>query len=158
MVSHQPEVFISYSHDDQEWLNEIKKMLAPFQARGLDIWDDHDIPSGAHWKEAIKKALVRTKVAVLLVSKNFLSSDFIRNHELPSLLKAEEKNGLTVLWVPVSYCAYAVTEIGEYQSVHDPEQPLTKLKNDGQDKLDAALVHIAQEIDKAAFKRSAARP
>jgi len=60
---------------------------------------DRRIETGARWKEQIRNALGRARVAVLLVSRPFLASDFIEKHELPELLGAEK--GLSVVWIPV---------------------------------------------------------
>jgi formylglycine-generating enzyme required for sulfatase activity len=148
------QVFISYSHADSEWLRRLQIMLAPLQRQGtLDVWADTRIQAGQIWKEEIEKALARAKVAVLLVSPDFLASDFIAKHELPPLLEAARKEGLTILWVPLRYSLYKVTDIARYQAAYDPRTPLSTLMAAQQD---AALVQIAEAL--MAIKRSPSRP
>jgi len=80
---------------------------------------------------------------VLLVSPDFLASDFIGTVELPTLLDAEEREGVTILWVPISASAYKVTEIAGYQAAHNPAQPLDTLSPAEQN---LALVEICKQI------------
>jgi len=145
------QVFISYSHQDQQWLTKLQKHLKPMirNNQNMVVWDDTKIQPGANWREEIEKALAAAKVAVLLVSPDFLASDFIADNELPPLLDAAEAEGLTIIWIPLTYSGYEETEIEKYQSAHPPNKPLDSL-NPAQE--NQAWVKICQQI-KAAILR-----
>jgi hypothetical protein len=139
--------FISYSHRDQRWLDELEVMIRPLVVdSGLSIWSDKHITPGADWRSSIEKALSEATVAVLLVSPHFLVSDFIRKHELPPLLEAARRRNLQILWIPVRDCLYEHTPIATYQSAYPTASPLAKLSGH---KRDQAFKTIAKEIEKA---------
>jgi len=138
------QIFISYSHKDRQWLDKLLTMLKPLQRQGfIKIWSDTLIRPGTKWREEINQALMSAKIAVLLVTPDFLASDFIAKDELPPLLEAAEKEGLTVLWVAVSYSMYKVTEIGSYQALNNPAEPLDSLPPF---RINQELVSIAEKI------------
>ena len=56
---------------------------------------------------------------MLIVSGNFLASEFIVNKELPRLLRAAREEGLTIFWIYVSTCLYELTDISDFQAAHD---------------------------------------
>jgi hypothetical protein len=149
------QVFISYSHKDNEWLEKFRTMLKPLvRNESISVWDDRKITAGAIWREEIKSALAAAKVAVLLVSPNFLGSDFIAQNELPPLLEAAKNEGLVIVWVCVSSCLYDETEIKDYQAAHDISKPLDSLTQAEQS---SVLTHVCKQI-KAAQATSRARP
>jgi internalin A len=94
--------FISYSHQDQSYLAELQQHLALFQCRGwVDTWADTQIQPGQDWFAQIQHALATAKVTIFLVSPAFLASEFIARYELPPLLEAAQREGVT-LWVTTS--------------------------------------------------------
>jgi hypothetical protein len=150
------QVFISYSHKDQPWLDRLQTMLKPLVRSGaISVWAEPSIQPGDRWKEELQKALASTKVAVLLVSENFLGSDFIAREELPPLFTAAEQGKVKILWVYLSYCLYEATPIGEYQAVHEIKQPLDELPAVTQNRV---LRDVAQAIQMAYTHGGPLRP
>jgi len=138
--------FVSYSHEDKMWLEKLQVHLKPYTRNAsVTIWDDTKIRGGAEWQQEIEQALGAAKVAVLLVSPSFLASDFIAEQELPPLLEAAEREGLKILWIPISHSAYRETRIGDYQAAAgcDPDHPMSSLSGPEQDR---AFVAVCEEI------------
>ena len=119
------QVFVSYSHKDAKWLGELKKFLTPLvRDQPIEIWEDTKLRAGDKWLPGIEGALSSAKVAVLLVSANYLASDFIASREMPPIFEAQTREGLRIIWIPISASAYAVTPIKNFQAASDPARPL----------------------------------
>lgn len=112
----QDQVFISYSRKDKKWREELEKHLKPFLRNGIiSGWSDQQIEPGSNWFAEVQSALTDSRIAVLLVSPDFLDSDFIHEHELGPLLKKAEQDGTMILWIPVRSSAYKQTPLKNYQ-------------------------------------------
>lgn len=119
-------VFISYSRKDMGFFEAFRKNLSPAELNDLLVWSDQTIEPGTKWETTLREALGKARVALLLVSDNFIDSKYIRTKELPVILAAAEKGELKVFWVPIT--------AGMYDSVHldqievapgcDPKYPL----------------------------------
>jgi hypothetical protein len=104
-------IFICYSHEDHEWRKLIVEHLALLEIteeEGLKAWSDTDIVAGEQWPQKIEDALKQACVAILLVSRSFFSSEFIKNKEIPALLQrySEGKGDLKIIPIIASDCAW----------------------------------------------------
>jgi hypothetical protein len=104
-------VFVSYSHDDRDWLARFLLHIAVLQRRDLvDVWSDARMVAGAEWEEEIENSLSAARVAVLrLVSPAFLASEYIWSHEMPRIV-AHSKDGMAILPLIVRPCAWRLAE------------------------------------------------
>jgi formylglycine-generating enzyme required for sulfatase activity len=147
-ASVQPErrqLFISYSHRDGEWVERLRRMIKPLEQRyGLERWDDSRIQAGGLWRQEIEQALASASVALLLVSADFLASDFVARSELPPLFRAAKEKGLRILWVPLRPSLWKhIPEIEQYQAVIPPGRTLAEMAEVEQER---AFVQIAELI------------
>lgn len=139
-------VFISYSHSDLEFLTDIKRHFKPFNSN-IDYWDDSKILPGQKWKDEIKNAISECKVAILLVSTDFLGSDFIATDEIPPLLNAAEENGAVILIVILKPCLFEEFEhLNKFQAMNSPSRPIIKMDYVEREELYVNLVRQTKRI------------
>ena len=137
-------IFVSYSHMDQHWLDRLLVHLRPLERKGrLELWSDRQIRAGDEWREEIKKAINSCQAAVLLISADFMASDFIYNDELTPLLEAGKKRGVRIIPILVSSSYYEDSTLSKFQAVNDPSEPLDIL-NKGQQ--EASLVKVYRAV------------
>jgi tetratricopeptide (TPR) repeat protein len=140
-------VFVSYSHKDKQWLQDLRTMLAPLVRAGVvDVWWDGAIKPSQRWREEIEAALASARVAVLLVSPHFLASDFIVDEELSYLLEAARQHRVKILWALLAPCLYEQTPLQSFQALHDLARPLNALRGAARGN---ALKAICQRIAEA---------
>ncbi len=150
-------VVISYSHADEKWRDYLKTFLKPLiTQKRLRIWDDTAIDAGGLWRDEIARFFGAASVAILLVSQDFLASDFIAKQELPQLTERARKKGMLLLWIAVSPSTYELDPVlKELQALNDPKNPLAKLSKTGRED---ALVDISKKIAAAIDQVAASRP
>lgn len=139
-------MFISYSHADAKWLGRLRVHLKPLEVAGVvDVWDDTRIRAGAIWEQEIRDALADAAVAVLLISADFLASDFVRDTELPALLRAAETDGATVLPIIISPCRFTRDKaLSRFQTINAPSRPLSAMSRHEQEEL---LVKLTNTVE-----------
>lgn len=137
-------VFISYSHKDRRYLDRLQIHLRPYEREGLvDRWDDTRLQSGANWREEIANAIEHARLAILLVSADFLASDFIATNELPPLLESAQARGTKILPVIVGPSSFKNSAISQFQAVNDPSKPLAALPTHKRDEI---WVKLAEDV------------
>jgi hypothetical protein len=104
-------IFISYSHKDGKWKDRLVTQLKVLALEGFcDVWDDRKIDVGDDWKPGIENALNQADIAILMVSADFLVSNFIRTEEVPRILERRKTEGLWVIPVFVKPCPWEKVE------------------------------------------------
>lgn len=148
-------VFISYSHQDAKWLARLRVHLKPLERdHKIDIWDDTRIEIGAQWRDEIREAMRTAKVAVLLISADFLASDFIATDELPPLLSAAEQEGAVIMPLILSPSRFTEdARLSKFQTANDPRKPLSGMDRTARE---SVLVKLSEAIEDAL--RGPARP
>lgn len=138
--------FISYNRKDRKYLDVLHAHLAYDARTGtIDFWDGSRIPPGSRWREEIEKALAATRIAVLMVSADFLASDFIANNELPPLLKAEAEGGALIYCVILRPCVFNYTELAQFEAINPPSRPLSTMNEAEQEDVWVKLANLIRQ-------------
>ncbi|HPE71875.1 MAG TPA: toll/interleukin-1 receptor domain-containing protein [Candidatus Competibacter sp.] len=134
-------IFISFSHKDRSYRDELVPALEAVAAIRDRVWfDQKGIDVGDRFHPEIQRALAESKVGILLVSNHFLTSDYITRHELPFLLRQAERGALKLGILHVSAVAKAALSVtveidGKPRTVNlvdtigvnSPAEPLDKM-------------------------------
>jgi small GTP-binding protein len=100
-------IFISYSHKDETYKDELVTMLAGLQSNGvIDAWHDRRIEAGDEWYKSIQDAMDDCDLSLLLVSPDYLASRFIQEEEQPRLLLRRQEMQLRVIPIIVRPCKW----------------------------------------------------
>jgi len=118
-------VFVCYSHKDFKAKERFDVFISPYKdTKDIDFWVDTRIKSGQDWLGEIEKAIMSAKIAVLLISADFLASDFIRKYELPTLLDKAKDDGTAILAVYLSPCDHESFGLSRFQFINPLNRPL----------------------------------
>ena len=151
-MSQRTTVFVSYSRTDSRWLQRLQIHLKPLARRGdFVLWDDTRIDPGDRWRPAIRDAIERAAAAVLLISADFLASDFVVSEELPTLLEKAETSGARIIPIIVQPCRLSNhPELAKFQSLNSPSKPLSKLSDV---EVEEVFVSAAEQVERVVEAR-----
>ncbi len=148
-ASTQPLVFISYSHKDEKWRERLHLFLKPAEQSGsISVWDDRRIHLGDEWNTAIDEAIAQASVAVLLISPEYLASEWVSMKEIPDLLKRQQQGSLRIIPILLKPCNWNEADwLSTIQIFPSDGKPIAGRSKNTQDKLfkDVAdyIVHFA---------------
>ncbi|MGQ3284434.1 toll/interleukin-1 receptor domain-containing protein [Bosea sp. (in: a-proteobacteria)] len=123
--------FISYSHEDSNILDRLKVHFKPIEKKyNFLVWDDKRLRAGDKWKVEIEKNLDQADVIVILLSADFLASNFVMDFEYPKALSAAVDRGAKIVVLIVGPCLYDEFDIAEFHFVNDPKETLQDVQAD----------------------------
>ena len=140
-----PTVFISYSHKDEAWKDRLVSHLGVLQHEGLlDLWDDRRIGAGEDWEKEIEEAMAKANVAILMVSRHFLTSNFILEEEVPRLMERRKEEGVRIFPIIAEPCAWKQVKWLSRMNLRPKDgKPLS---GGNKHQIDTDLVAIAEEV------------
>lgn len=104
-IKNMKKVFISYSHEDVVEKQRLMTFLKPLERSGkINIWQDLKLKAGVKVQPEILDKLDEADIVIMLVSQDFIGSDFIYDHELQIAMKKRIQNKVKILPILVSDC------------------------------------------------------
>lgn len=139
------EVFFSYAHEDEKLRDELAKHLKLLQRQGvISAWHDRQIIAGTEWGSEIDENLETAQVILLLVSADFLASDYCYDVELKRAMERHEAKEARVIPIILREVDWHGAPFGKLQALPKNAEPVTNWQN-----LDQAFADIARGIRRA---------
>ncbi len=146
-------LFFSYSHADEALRDQIEKQLAMLKRQGvIETWHDRRIGAGEEWAAAIDQHVETDDIILLLVSLDFLASDYCYDREMLRALDRHEAGEAVVIPVILRACEWHGAPFGKLQAVPKNGTPVTLMPD-----LDSALLEVAQAVRAASSRLATSR-
>lgn len=118
-------IFFCYAHEDEKLLEKLIKQLKPLQRKGLiDLWYDGDISAGTEWEPAIGERLNTAEIILLLVSSDFMNSDYCYGIEMLQALERHERGEARVIPVILRSINWQLAPFGKLQALPKDGKPV----------------------------------
>ena len=111
-------VFVSYTHADEAFKNDLLKHLEPLRRQNLiDAWHDRKLKPGEEWDKVISTNLETADIILLLVSIDFINSKYCYDVELECALERHQSNQARVIPVILRTCMWQQTPFASLQAL-----------------------------------------
>lgn len=138
------EVFFSYSHRDEALRDELAKHLSIMRRQGIiDAWHDRQITAGSEWAGEIDAHLNSAQIILLLISSDFLASDYCYDIELKRAMERHEAGTACVIPIILKPVDWHGAPFGKLQALPKNAQAITTWNNQ-----DEAFLNVAQGLRK----------
>ena len=139
-------IFCCYARKDQPLLKELKSHLMPLQREGLIIlWADTDIDAGMEWEEEINKHLNTAQIILLLVSSDFIASEYCYGKEMTRAMERHKAGEAQVVPIILRPVLWENTPFGKLQALPTGARPVIGSTWHNQD---MAFYNITEGIQK----------
>lgn len=139
-------LFFSYSHKDEELRNELDKHLSILKRQNIiSVWHDRCIVGGSDIDHTINNHLKNSNIILLLVSSDFLASDYCYDKEMIFAMDMHETRKAVVLPVILRPCDWHGATFGKLMATPKDGKPIVKFPT-----LDEAFLEVTNEIKRIA--------
>jgi hypothetical protein len=145
-VASEPiEVFISYSHKDEDLKDELYIHLANLTRQNkIKPWQDRAIEAGTEWDAEIKARLESAGVILLLITPRFIASEYCFDKEMQRAMERHAAGTARVIPIIMKPCDWQDTPFSKLQVLPKDAKPVTSWSDQ-----DEALLNVVQGIRKA---------
>jgi TIR domain/CHAT domain len=143
------EIFFSYAHEDENLRHELAKHLKLLERQKvIKAWYDRDITAGNDWKSEIEKQLNSVQIILLLISSDFLASDFCWSVELDRAMQRHEAKEARVIPIILREVDWHSAPFGKLQALPKDGKAVTNWPNRDQAFTDIArgISRVVQEL------------
>jgi hypothetical protein len=124
------EILCCYARKDQEYLKELKNHLHPLERQSrIKLWADTDINAGMKWEEEIKAHLDTANIILLLVSADFMKSEYCYGVELKRAIERDERGEARVIPILLRPVLWKVPPLNKLQVLPTNALHVTGWKN-----------------------------
>lgn len=124
------EVFFSYAHEDEEFRDGLEKHLSILKRQGvISAWHDRRINAGTDWRGQISAHIDSASIILLMISSDFLSSDYCYDVEMKHALKRREAGEVHVIPVILRPCDWQGAPFGKLQPLPKDGKPVTEWRS-----------------------------
>jgi internalin A len=135
-------VFFSYSHKDEVLRDELETHLKLLQRQGvISTWHDRKILPGSEWDREIDRDLERARIILLLVSADFMASDYCWDTEVQMAMQRHESKQAFVIPIMLRSCDWKNAPFAKLQGLPRDMKAVTLWKD-----RDAAWTNVASGI------------
>lgn len=128
------EVFCCYARNDLPLLIELKKHLSSLEREKLiSLWADVNINAGAQWEEEIHRHLNTAQIILLLVSPDFIASEYCYSIEMQQAMRRHDRGEARVIPIILRPVYWQKTPFGKIQALPKDASPITSGKWHHQD-------------------------
>jgi hypothetical protein len=138
-------IFIAYCREDQKDLEELhKELIGIKEICPVSTWYDRDINAGDVWEDELKQNLETAKIILLLITRDFLSSDYCMKVEFKRAMERHKSGDARVIPIILRDCSWKNhPEIKKLQILPSDGVSIDKYEN-----RDTAFVKIADGLRK----------
>lgn len=148
------EIFYSYSDKDREYIDKLENHLSTLKKQGaISCWHHHAITAGREVEKEIDTHLSRAEIILLLVSSDFLASDYCYDTELKRAMQRHQKGESRVIPIILRPCYWESTDFAKLQPLPEKAQPITTWDNE-----DEAFLDVAKGIGKVCKEMATRTP
>jgi hypothetical protein len=157
MTPKKAKVFISYAHEDRKYLTELKAHLSPLERSGdIIFWCDQEIVPGDKWADEIRERLQDADMVLLLVSSDFLNSDYCSEIEFKAAQTRAKNSQTRIIPIIVRDCAWQSSPLAGYDALPDDAKPVRSWR-DHDEAFVSVVCGIGRALSGASLKPSGKR-